>query len=81
MADNYRFLTLPAAARRLGETPDRVLRLISDGRLRAVNVGNRAAPAWRLDPADVRAFQSRRDAETRLVRRRRSRTATPIAGV
>ena len=82
MGNDYRYLTPPAAARRLGVSPDRVLRWIADGALRAKNVGNRSAPRWQIDPDDVRAFQERRTNESRLIRhRRRSRAFAITPGV
>jgi len=70
-----RFLTPPQVGRRLAVSPDKVIGWIRNGELRAVNVvgslGSR--PRWRIDPADLAAFEARRSAgpTPKPVRRRR----------
>lgn len=49
------------AGQRLGLSEAQVRVLIRDGRLRAVNVGTTGRHArWRIDPADLAAFEAGR---------------------
>jgi len=58
-----RKLTPPALAKRFGVKPSTVLRWIRDGELRAVDVSRQPGvgrPRFRIDEADVVAFENRR---------------------
>jgi excisionase family DNA binding protein len=57
-------VTPPQVAERLGVSADKVLLWIRSGELRAVNVATRldGRPRWRVDLADLMAFEERRSA-------------------
>src|SRR5262245_41173577 len=59
-----RALTPPQVADRLSITPEKVLHWIRSGELRAVNVATKLGgrPRYRVIPADLAAFESRRAA-------------------
>ena len=75
--DATRYLSPPEVAERYGVAPSKVLGWIRRGELRAVNVvatlGGR--PRFRISPADLVAFETRREAgpQPRVTRRRRKR--------
>ena len=73
--DGRQKLTPPELARRLRVHPDKILGWIRSGELRAINVAAnpRGRPRWRIDPADVAAFEQRRAARPVLPSRRRKR--------
>jgi len=75
LAEGYRMLTPPQVARRLAVKPGKVLGWIKSGELKAINVAQRPSgrPRWRIDPADLAAFEARRSAgpTPKPVRRRR----------
>ena len=77
MDQDTRFLSPPAVARILGVSPDKILKWIADGALRAVNVSSADRPRWRIDPEDARSFLRNRSNQTRLTRRRRRRDVPP----
>jgi len=58
MADRY--LTPPQVAERFGCKADKVLGWIKRGELRAVNLGDKTRPRWKIRPADLEAFEERR---------------------
>lgn len=55
-------LTVPEIAKRYGVNQSKVLRWIADDELRALNVASTTAtrPRWRIDPADLEAFEASR---------------------
>jgi excisionase family DNA binding protein len=59
-----RFLTPPEVARRYGVSAEKVVAWIRTGELRAINLALRRSgrPRWRIDHADLLAFESRRAA-------------------
>jgi excisionase family DNA binding protein len=73
-------LTPPEVARRLRVNPDKVLRWIRSGELRAVNLaaGPAGRPRWRVDAADLAVFDARRSARPAPAARRRKRPAEVI---
>jgi len=73
-ADTAPLLTPPQVARRLQCTPEKVLRWIRTGSLRAVNLGDGPKrPRFRIDPAELDRFLVSREVSPRPrpVRRRR----------
>lgn len=54
--------TPPEAARLLRVKPEKVRAWIAKGELRAVNVGDRTRPRWRIMAADLASFLARRSA-------------------
>jgi excisionase family DNA binding protein len=66
-------LTPPQLATRWGVSPDKVLEWIHTGELRATNLATRRVgrPRWRIDWADVVAFEEARVAIPATPRRRR----------
>lgn len=75
-----RYLTPPEIAARLGIKPDRVIGWIRTGQLRAVNVGDRSRPRWKIKPADLAAFELARSNLATLPRaqpRRRRASQAP----
>ncbi len=71
----HRMLTPPQVAERLGVSPEKIIRWVRRGELRAVNVSETAGmgkPRFRIDPTDLAVFEQRRSvASTPKARRRR----------
>lgn len=69
-------LTPPEIAERYGVSPDKVLAWIRSGELRAINLATTPGgrPRYRIDLADLLAFEQRRAAQpvARPARRRQS---------
>jgi excisionase family DNA binding protein len=74
-----RTLTPPEAARQIGVSADKILAWIKAGELRAWNSALRAGgrPRWRIDVADLAAFEASRAATAAPVRVRKR----PAVGV
>ena len=67
-----RFLTPPMVAKRYGVDPSQVRQWIRSGALRAINVGNgHQRPRFRIDPADLTAFENSRQVSPPAKRPRR----------
>ena len=70
-------LTPPELARALRVDVHTVLDWIKSGQLRAVNVGTPGKrPRWRIDPADVAAFEATRTAQPQGRTPRRKKSAS-----
>lgn len=74
------WLTPPQIADRLGVSPDKVHAWIRSGELAACDLSERRGcrPRWRVDPADLDAFLSRRRAQPPAPRQRRLRTRPEV---
>ncbi len=68
----HAYLSPPAIAERLGVSPEKVIRWIARGELRAVNLADRLGgrPRWRVSQADLESFLAARAAQPRPGRRR-----------
>jgi len=55
-------LSTRQAATRLGVNPDKILRWIKTGEIKAINVAQKVGgrPRYRIDPVDLAAFEARR---------------------
>jgi len=74
-----RMLTPPEVARRLGVEPEQVRAWIVRGELRGFNLAARQGgrPRWKVDPASLEEFLSRRQAQPEPQRPKRTRTDKP----
>lgn len=75
--DLLRYLTPPEIAARLGVKADRVVNWIRTGQLRAVDVGDKTRPRWRINPADLEAFELARSNLAKLPQSQPRRPRTP----
>jgi len=80
-SDRTQMMTPPQLAERWGVDPDKVLRLIHSGQLRAINlaVNPRGRPRFRISDDAVRDFEAARSSQPPSPpARRRRRSATAI---
>jgi hypothetical protein len=75
-----RFQSPPDIARRYGVSAEKVMVWIRSGELRAINVATRRGgrPRWRIDHADLLAFESRRAAVPAIPQPRRRRKPVDV---
>ena len=68
-------LSPPEVAARLGVSADKVLTWVRSGELRACNMATRrdGRPRWRIDVADLEAFEEARTAQPRPASAKRRR--------
>jgi excisionase family DNA binding protein len=73
-------LTPPELARRWGISPDKILRWIANGEIRATNVASSAQgrPRWLIDVADLAEFELRRSAKPTPAASRRRKVAEGV---
>jgi excisionase family DNA binding protein len=69
-----RFLTPSEIARRLRVSSERVMGWIRTAELRAVNLGDSRRSKYRVRPADLESFLTRREVQSPTPRHRRSTT-------
>jgi excisionase family DNA binding protein len=55
-----RAFTVRELAERAGVKPHVILKLIADGKLRAIDYATAGRPRWRIFPEDLAAFEARR---------------------
>jgi len=73
-------LTPPQVARRYGVSPERIISWIRSGELHAIDVSSRPGigrPRFRVDPADLVAFDARRAVVTTPKASRRRKRKDP----
>ena len=73
-------LTPPQVARRLGVNPDKVLSWIRSGELPAVNVTTKPGgrPKYRIAPADLDTFRTRRSPQQRIKPKRAAKSSGKV---
>ena len=68
-----RYLTPPQFAQQRGIAPEKVISWIRAGELEAINFSNGTRPRYRISPAAVEAFESRRAVHPKPKTKRRKR--------